>query len=242
MYVGLLQKLKEASLVAALNSSNIRIVDKARVPMAPSAPEHSPQSGICADCWVLLAALPSRFAGVDGHDDSYAGTGRGSLCASFAGDDSTEKRVAETRFSEGDCASQEDVTGEGVGSVARKLHGAQVGNRRSISRPAHFDSAVKRGQATSHCCHYQPHSAGRQNDDQRQHRHCAGPAGKESVCWSKPTCAGRTFICPSHLARTLDCPTCSAEEPTQAQLRLPPGRRIFSWCRRARCLLSRRSC
>jgi capsular exopolysaccharide synthesis family protein len=38
LYDGLLQKLKEAGLAAALNSSNIRIVDKARVPLAPSRP------------------------------------------------------------------------------------------------------------------------------------------------------------------------------------------------------------
>ncbi len=38
MYDGLLEKLKEASLAAALNSSNIRIVDKARVPMFPARP------------------------------------------------------------------------------------------------------------------------------------------------------------------------------------------------------------
>ena len=38
LYDGLLEKLKEASLAAALNSSNIRIVDKARVPMTPARP------------------------------------------------------------------------------------------------------------------------------------------------------------------------------------------------------------
>src|SRR5271166_2894587 len=38
LYDGLLEKLKEASLAAALNSSNIRIVDKARVPMVPARP------------------------------------------------------------------------------------------------------------------------------------------------------------------------------------------------------------
>lgn len=38
LYDGLLEKLKEASLAAALNSSNIRIIDKARVPMTPARP------------------------------------------------------------------------------------------------------------------------------------------------------------------------------------------------------------
>lgn len=38
LYDGLLEKLKEASLAAGLNSSNIRIVDKARVPLAPARP------------------------------------------------------------------------------------------------------------------------------------------------------------------------------------------------------------
>ena len=38
LYDGLLEKLKEATLAAALNSSNIRIVDRARIPMAPARP------------------------------------------------------------------------------------------------------------------------------------------------------------------------------------------------------------
>jgi len=39
LYEGLLQKLKEASISAGLRSSNIRIVDVARVPLAPSRPD-----------------------------------------------------------------------------------------------------------------------------------------------------------------------------------------------------------
>jgi capsular exopolysaccharide synthesis family protein len=38
LYEGLLQKLKEAGIAAGLNSSNIRIVDVARVPLAPARP------------------------------------------------------------------------------------------------------------------------------------------------------------------------------------------------------------
>jgi succinoglycan biosynthesis transport protein ExoP len=38
LYDGLLEKLKEASLAAGLNSSNMRIVDKARVPVSPAKP------------------------------------------------------------------------------------------------------------------------------------------------------------------------------------------------------------
>ncbi|HWR13928.1 MAG TPA: polysaccharide biosynthesis tyrosine autokinase [Terriglobales bacterium] len=39
LYEGLLQKLKEASVSAGLRSSNIRVVDVARVPLAPSKPD-----------------------------------------------------------------------------------------------------------------------------------------------------------------------------------------------------------
>ena len=39
LYEGLLQKLKEASVSAGLKSSNIRVVDVARVPLAPSRPD-----------------------------------------------------------------------------------------------------------------------------------------------------------------------------------------------------------
>ncbi|MGZ4787329.1 MAG: GumC family protein [Terriglobales bacterium] len=39
LYEGLLQKLKEASVSAGLKSSNIRVVDMARVPLAPARPD-----------------------------------------------------------------------------------------------------------------------------------------------------------------------------------------------------------
>jgi succinoglycan biosynthesis transport protein ExoP len=39
LYDGLLEKLKEASLAAGLNSSNIRVVDKARIPRIPARPK-----------------------------------------------------------------------------------------------------------------------------------------------------------------------------------------------------------
>ena len=39
LYEGLLQKLKEASVSAGLKSSNIRVVDVARVPLSPSRPD-----------------------------------------------------------------------------------------------------------------------------------------------------------------------------------------------------------
>lgn len=39
LYEGLLQKLKEASVSAGLKSSNIRVVDVARVPLAPARPD-----------------------------------------------------------------------------------------------------------------------------------------------------------------------------------------------------------
>jgi succinoglycan biosynthesis transport protein ExoP len=39
LYEGLLQKLKEASLESGLRSNNIRVVDSARVPLAPTSPD-----------------------------------------------------------------------------------------------------------------------------------------------------------------------------------------------------------
>src|SRR5205807_1096704 len=38
LYESLLERLKEAGVVAGLNSSNVRIVDPARVPLAPVSP------------------------------------------------------------------------------------------------------------------------------------------------------------------------------------------------------------
>jgi succinoglycan biosynthesis transport protein ExoP len=46
LYEGLLQKLKEASLEAGLHSNNIRVVDSARVPLAPSSPDIPRNLGI----------------------------------------------------------------------------------------------------------------------------------------------------------------------------------------------------
>ena len=56
LYDGLLEKLKEASLAAGLNSSNIRIVDKARIPLVPARP-NVPRN-------MLFAALLGLFGGV----------------------------------------------------------------------------------------------------------------------------------------------------------------------------------
>ena len=56
LYDGLLEKLKEASLAAGLNSSNIRIVDKARIPLVPARP-NVPRN-------ILFAALLGLFGGV----------------------------------------------------------------------------------------------------------------------------------------------------------------------------------
>lgn len=46
LYEGLLQKLKEASLEAGLHSNNIRMVDSARVPLAPTSPDIPRNLGI----------------------------------------------------------------------------------------------------------------------------------------------------------------------------------------------------
>jgi succinoglycan biosynthesis transport protein ExoP len=56
LYDGLLEKLKEASLAAGLNSSNIRIVDKARIPLFPARP-NVPRN-------MLFAVLLGLFGGV----------------------------------------------------------------------------------------------------------------------------------------------------------------------------------
>ena len=56
LYDGLLEKLKEASLTAGLNSSNIRIVDKARIPLFPARP-NVPRN-------MLFAVLLGLFGGV----------------------------------------------------------------------------------------------------------------------------------------------------------------------------------
>ncbi len=46
LYEGLLQRLKEASLEAGLRSNNVRIVDSARVPLAPASPDIPRNLGI----------------------------------------------------------------------------------------------------------------------------------------------------------------------------------------------------
>ena len=56
LYDGLLQKLKEAGITAGLRSSNIRVVDPALMPAAPSRPNKSRN--------ILLAMLVGLFGGI----------------------------------------------------------------------------------------------------------------------------------------------------------------------------------
>lgn len=61
LYDGLLEKLKEASLAAGLNSSNIRIVDKARIPLFPARP-NVPRNMLFAVLLGLVGGLAVAFA------------------------------------------------------------------------------------------------------------------------------------------------------------------------------------
>jgi len=61
LYDGLLQKLKEASLAAGLNSSNIRVVDKARVPLFPARP-NVPRNMLFAVLLGLVGGVAIAFA------------------------------------------------------------------------------------------------------------------------------------------------------------------------------------
>lgn len=59
LYDGLLQRLKEAGVAAGLRSSNIQIVDQARVPMAPYAPNmsRSLMGGLLIGCFLGMMAV-----------------------------------------------------------------------------------------------------------------------------------------------------------------------------------------
>jgi succinoglycan biosynthesis transport protein ExoP len=61
LYDGLLQKLKEASLAAGLSSSNIRIIDKARVPLFPARP-NVPRNMLFAVLLGLVDGVAIAFA------------------------------------------------------------------------------------------------------------------------------------------------------------------------------------
>jgi capsular exopolysaccharide synthesis family protein len=61
LYDGLLQKLKEASLAAGLNSSNVRIVDKARIPRFPARP-NVPRNMLFAVLLGLVGGVAVAFA------------------------------------------------------------------------------------------------------------------------------------------------------------------------------------
>ena len=61
LYDGLLEKLKEASLAAGLNSSNIRIVDKARIPLFPARP-NVPRNMLFAVLLGLVGGVAVAFA------------------------------------------------------------------------------------------------------------------------------------------------------------------------------------
>ena len=61
LYDGLLEKLKEASLAAGLNSSNIRIVDKARIPLFPARP-NVPRNMLFAVLLGVVGGVAVAFA------------------------------------------------------------------------------------------------------------------------------------------------------------------------------------
>jgi capsular exopolysaccharide synthesis family protein len=61
LYDGLLQKLKEASLAAGLNSSTLRIVDKARIPQYPARP-NVPRNMLFAVLLGLVGGVAVAFA------------------------------------------------------------------------------------------------------------------------------------------------------------------------------------
>lgn len=61
LYDGLLEKLKEAGLAAGLNSSNIRIVDKARIPRFPARP-NVPRNMLFAVLLGLVGGVAVAFA------------------------------------------------------------------------------------------------------------------------------------------------------------------------------------
>ena len=61
LYDGLLQKLKEASLAAGLNSSNVRIIDQARVPLFPARP-NVPRNMMFAVLLGLVGGVAIAFA------------------------------------------------------------------------------------------------------------------------------------------------------------------------------------
>lgn len=60
LYEGLLQKLKEASVSAGLKSSNIRVVDVARVPLAPALPDKR-RNIVLALCMGLIGGVVLAF-------------------------------------------------------------------------------------------------------------------------------------------------------------------------------------
>ena len=61
LYDGLLEKLKEAGVTASLHSNNFRIVDQARVPMAPSEPD-IPRNLLFALAFGLTTGIGLAFA------------------------------------------------------------------------------------------------------------------------------------------------------------------------------------
>lgn len=61
LYDGLLQKLKEATLAAGLNSSNLRIIDRARIPLFPARP-NVPRNMLFAVLLGLVGGVAIAFA------------------------------------------------------------------------------------------------------------------------------------------------------------------------------------
>ena len=142
LYDGLLQKLKEAGITAGLRSSNIRVVDPALVPTAPSRPQKARN--------IMLALLVGLVGGiglalfreyldntVKSPDDIEALTGLPSLAVVPSVPDLNGMQGRLARLS---ARWRRSPRHESARRVAF-LHAAEVSNFRGFSRAANLSAA-----------------------------------------------------------------------------------------------------
>ena len=172
LYEGLLQKLKEAGVMTGLRSSNVRIVDPASAPTAPSSP-NIPRN-LMISLLVGLAGGVSLAFILESRDNTVHSLEQAQMITALP---SLAVIPLATRASRS-LAAQVNRQPQPQPSVAGRAEIADCGG---LSGAADFHPAFQDRQVGQGPDGHQRAAAGRQDHDQRQSGHRAGAARRASA-------------------------------------------------------------
>ena len=167
LYEGLLQKLKEAGVMTGLRSSNVRIMDPASPPTAPSSPNF-PRNMMISLLVGLAGGVSLAFV-LESRDNTVHSLEQAQMLTALPA-------LAVIPLASRCHASA--AAGQAARPARRRgcRGAAQVANRRGLSRLAHLDSASQSGQGGQSTDGDQRAAPGRQDHHQREPGHRAGAA------------------------------------------------------------------